>query len=226
MPASWMAATATSEGFMSFEEECSLKSMANSNGESALELLLTSTRIDEDISKHLASMIQRRLLPIVTSQKDLTNVTGGSEKEEEEYGSLNIPFSFQTPLQVIVRPWIHIPRYSELRGFIHNSKLTALSQYYTSEYFPELLENQKEIALKAQEFVEYELGPNMPMPHAVVDLCWIPSSSSNASMFKVIELNPFGRSSGSALFHWIEDKDVLFGLRPFEVRMSDEKGHS
>ena len=38
----------------------------------------------------------------------------------------------------------------------------------------------------------------------------------------VIELNPFGECSGSALFDWKEDHDVLFGDAPFEIRVVEE----
>eukprot|EP00466_Bigelowiella_natans_P010372 jgi/Bigna1/70557/fgenesh1_pg.12_\ len=126
------------------------------------------------------------------------------------------PFSIMN-LHLITRPWVEIPRSSELRGFIHDRKLTALSQYYTVDHhYPEIWKDRHEIAKKACEYVKLTLGPKMPMKDAVVDFVWLPKERQ----LYIIELNPFGKLAGSALFHWTEDWAVLTGEKPFEFKLN------
>eukprot|EP00658_Telonema_sp_P-2_P061599 TRINITY_DN5028_c0_g1_i13.p1 TRINITY_DN5028_c0_g1~~TRINITY_DN5028_c0_g1_i13.p1 ORF type:complete len:204 (-),score=47.82 TRINITY_DN5028_c0_g1_i13:3-614(-) len=108
-------------------------------------------------------------------------------------------------VSIIGRPWVDISPWQELRGFIKDRQLTALSQYYTAQHFHELWDRKQLIGDMAQEFVEASLGPCMPMEDAVVDLMYDPQSDQ----LLAIELNPFGRCSGSALFSWAEDREIL-----------------
>ena len=74
--------------------------------------------------------------------------------------------------------------------------------------------------------MQEELGPAMPMTHAVVDLAWEPAAAARGEAaedalvrFRVIELNPWGSCSGGALFSWADDRAVLHGDAPFECRI-------
>lgn len=153
---------------------------------------------------------------------DLLCSSGRIEQDLDKYVRQRelLPFPISS-LQVITRPWVEIPRWAELRGFVVERKLTALSQYYTSEHFPELWAQREVVVEQARDFVERAMGPAMPISHAVVDLVWRPPRG-----FVVIELNPFGSASGAALFSWTDDRAVLLGEAPFECRISDARALS
>jgi hypothetical protein len=167
--------------------------MRNSTGWEALDLLCGSQRITDDLARPH------------TMDADVLSVLHG---EGARLGG---------PLHIIARPWLDIPRWTELRGFVLGRSLTALSQYFTAEHYPELWADRHAIAARVVEFVKARLGPAMPMENAVVDLVWSPETSD----ITVIELNPFGRCSGGALFNWFDDRDVLFGDAAFEFRLRE-----
>ncbi len=97
----------------------------------------------------------------------------------------------------------------EFRVFICNNKVTAISQQYIymknkilSEEFAD------KIGQIIQEFVYYSIIPNIGhICDYTIDLAIVDSK------IYFIELNCFGAeyAAGSALFHWIIDKDVLYG---------------
>jgi hypothetical protein len=43
------------------------------------------------------------------------------------------------------------------------------------------------------------------------------------SALKVIEMNRFNETTGGGLFDWDNDRDVLFGRKPFESRVSSPR---
>ena len=57
----------------------------------------------------------------------------------------------------------------EFRGFVHNKKLTALSQYFDSVYFPQVVSCSAQIVERIQQFFETTLKNLLPFDNAVVD---------------------------------------------------------
>ena len=97
---------------------------------------------------------------------------------------------------------------NEFRVFVCESKVTAISQYsmYTNFELDKIFDLER-------------LGEN------IVNFCYLVLSKINLTSvvidvivndnkIELVELNPFGTeySSGSALFHWIRDHDILYGL--------------
>ena len=123
-------------------------------------------------------------------------------------------------IKVVVRQFMDdLDIADEFRGFVHNGKLTALSQYQTECYFPNLVAHSGEIAATIQRFFNDELLPKLPdwaREGAVIDFAVI-----GHKVF-VVELNPFTTCSGACLFDWEKDHDVLFGTREFEIRVVKE----
>jgi hypothetical protein len=54
----------------------------------------------------------------------------------------------------VLRQWITIPPQFELRAFVFDRKLTALSQYYDNAYFYELIANKERILEVVQQCFE------------------------------------------------------------------------
>jgi hypothetical protein len=100
----------------------------------------------------------------------------------------------------------------ELRAFVYNGRLTALSQYSASTTeLPACTDEQlHRIAERAEAMVAL-LAPSfesaMQTRHVVCDLVWKPEDG----VVRVVEFNPFGahNPTGSAFFHWIEDEAIL-----------------
>lgn len=110
----------------------------------------------------------------------------------------------------------------EFRVFIHNSKVTAFSQYVWSKYLGWTPETIQIVAPAILKYCNETIIPKMSLPNFVVDvIVVIPQFQGNVSLItkdtefhvELIEFNSFGfeLSSGSALFHWLKDKDILYG---------------
>jgi len=85
------------------------------------------------------------------------------------------------------RKWVEIPLQNEFRGFVHNNQFTALSQYFTQLYFPDLETNKLKIAEKILAFYE-TVKHKLPFRSYVIDfavssLLKIPLLSSPSPLF-------------------------------------------
>jgi D123 len=102
----------------------------------------------------------------------------------------------------------------EFRVFVHHGKVTAISQQHLYVRNKTLNDNMaKEIAHKIIAFTE---KLDVPVRSYVTDLALM----SDGDIY-FIELNPFGSEygSGSSLFHWLTDNDLLYGrLNHVEMR--------
>ncbi len=97
----------------------------------------------------------------------------------------------------------------EFRVFVHNRRVTGVSQQHCTRCF---CYTGKEL-----DTIESLIKPyDVPYESYVADV-WVDCDQNRAVL---IECNPFGAhsSSGSALFDWIKDNDVLHGKRPPEFR--------
>jgi hypothetical protein len=107
---------------------------------------------------------------------------------------------------IVLMPWNdQINSRNEMRLFIYNQKLTCVSpqQFWKNhEYTQEELETCQDL-FSQTEFDDL-------MYHSCVIDAWV---DFEAKTLNIIELNPFGISSGagSSLFHWIDDYDLLHG---------------
>ena len=105
------------------------------------------------------------------------------------------------------------------RKYIKNGKLTALSQYQTECYFPEIHKRKDKIAALVQKFVSETLVNKLPewaKEGSVADFAII------GEKVYVVELNPFATTSGACLFKWENDKAILYGDAPFEIRVVEK----
>lgn len=124
---------------------------------------------------------------------------------------------------VILREWEPgLRQDSEFRVFVHDGRVTAVSQYnpycrYDS--LTKIANSQAEIELKEaiNNFVKNVVA-RIGMRDFIIDLALI------GRTIKVIELNPFQTSTGGCMFSWRDDGEILAGNNPdiaFRVREKD-----
>lgn len=118
-------------------------------------------------------------------------------------------------------PWIEdINPNKEFRIFVYNDKITAISQQHLYDVNSWLNKMSREdiilIINKILEFFENKIKHLYKKEKYVMDLVLI--GKDNKPYF--IEPNPFGEQypSGSALFHWINDRDIIHGIRDLTLR--------
>ena len=137
-------------------------------------------------------------------------------------------------MKLVVREWKDIGIGSEYRAFVGpNGNMNALCQYYNFLYFPFVAENKMVIQEKIQRFYEDELKPifmqNEQLLPCVVDFVILGQTEDlEEAKVKVVELNIFHDydnnvkiSSGSEMFDWSKDKDILLN-GPFEFRVNEK----
>jgi len=118
-------------------------------------------------------------------------------------------------LHVIVREWIDIAPSQEYRGFVCGKKLNALSQYYDRCFFSELQGQEESICQRVQEFFTQEIVDRIQLDEYIIDFLITPDR------IWVVELNPFTIQTGSCLFDWVKDIEMLKN-GPFELRITTE----
>jgi len=153
--------------------------------------------------------------------------------------------TFGEPEQVVLRQWTDgFEIENEFRLFVCEGRLTAASQYDHYAYYPALHEAHESLQLELQQ-VSHDIQPfnvallllTPPPPsqwwqgvHSfvngergsyVMDVAWFPSSDgSTSSKFVLIELSPFFHCTGSALFNWQRDAQLLRD-GPYSLRLKN-----
>jgi hypothetical protein len=122
-------------------------------------------------------------------------------------------------LFLVVRKFFEIPLWSEVRCFVHARRLVAASQYFTDLFFPdELVHHPRTRAWpsRLRQFVEDRVMASLPVEY---DSCIVDVAVQDDEIL-LIELNPFSKLTGSGLFDWTVDEDILQGRRDeFELRL-------
>uniref|UniRef100_A0A6C0EAT9 ATP-grasp domain-containing protein n=1 Tax=viral metagenome TaxID=1070528 RepID=A0A6C0EAT9_9ZZZZ len=107
-------------------------------------------------------------------------------------------------LKLYIVPWVDI-KY-EFRVFVHNKKITAISPQHIKTCCYE-----DRMMLKIANIIvdNYETDIKDKFDF---DICYDIGITQDYKPY-FIEANPFGKkySSGSAIFHWIRDEDILYG---------------
>jgi len=119
-------------------------------------------------------------------------------------------------MTVIIRKWVDIPCQLEVRGFVTNRNLNALTQYYDNCFLEELVDRKNELEEKIFRCWE-EIKDLLPFENAIVDFCL--DENDNAIL---LEINPFDTFTGSGLFCYIQDWEVITGRAKFEFRVIED----
>ncbi len=120
-----------------------------------------------------------------------------------------------SPLQSLVHgrlllylfPWVELDKSREFRVFVHNGRVCAMSQQFLYQCF-DGLDDATTLVRFADAVIETCARMAAFLPSYVADVAVLADGSGY-----FIEANPFGAqySSGSALFHWVRDADILLG---------------
>ena len=129
----------------------------------------------------------------------------------------SVDFNISEKLYII--PWRYDWNEScEFRVFVHERKVTALSQYVWMKDCGWNIDNMKIVAPKIVDYCTNLVIPKIiHIDSFVIDVIIVAKTSIITSdtefQVELVELNSFGSNlaSGSALFHWINDNDILYG---------------
>jgi hypothetical protein len=203
------------ERLIAFSEEMT-KANAVHTGREALTILLDSWRVAEDLMYALGLEFSTEDQRLVNSHSVTTNPTDS----RQETPQIQKEFS----ISLVIRGWNPaILPHTEFRGFVWNSSLNCLGQYYHSLYYPQLLPLKEQIANDCLQFFNNRLKNSLPVPNAMLDLVWLGPGN-----ILLIEINPLMEGLGSfkgstGLFDYYQDSDLLQGKLPFEIRIREEE---
>jgi len=191
-----------------------------------------STRSPKDgVSSAFLNTEEFKLLPVSERLKkklELLSVTSASEvlalitRSQRIFSDISFYYQYRVPnassakICLILRDFIpNLPVDHEFRCFVHKRKLTAISQYQCYCTFPAMQDVDHVIRCR-DAIIQFhaEIDAHMPMADYVLDVIVFPDTFE----CQVIELNPFGAamSSGSALFNWIKDYELMYGSLSLE----------
>ena len=148
----------------------------------------------------------------------------------------------QRPPCIVVRPWVSLLGWSEVRVFVYQGKITAVSEYNprTSEETKNGNDTADSLRCLEKDILDFVLRQIIPAManHAadgmetggtdaegdptsfIADVGLVsPGTGPNDAQWKLIEINPWGKACGGCLFSWVVDADILFGRAPFEFRV-------
>jgi hypothetical protein len=140
------------------------------------------------------------------------------------YEDLSVVRSFPPEhfeISLVLREWddrVPANQLLEFRGFVHNAKLNAVTQYAYDIRCQYVVDHKDEIARRLLEFFE-SIKAQIPHESYVIDFIVFDD------VIRVIELNPFSSGSGAALFSWTEDLQRFLN-GPFELRIQEQELHS
>lgn len=110
---------------------------------------------------------------------------------------------------VVVRKWVDIEPMMEFRCFVVNGRVTAISQYYSTIFFPELASKKDHLAAAIIDKLERQVYPRLRSSHGgdpplIIDFCF-----TRTNDLLVVEVNPWGESTHACLFDWRTDAKLL-----------------
>ena len=181
------------------EEVAETESMKVRNGKEAIELLMISQRVEDDLENML--------------EWDGSLCTGEGR--------------LKAPMSLIIREWRQIPKWGEFRGFVCKGKLNAVTQYFCDSTFPYLIKKKKEIEKMILDFFESSVKHRLDLLkiyHAVIDFGITLNENNELRNILLLELNSFGIRSGAGLFAWDKEDDLNIMLNgPFTFRMVENE---
>lgn len=105
-------------------------------------------------------------------------------------------------------PWLETLSGSyEFRVFVHNKRITAISQQLLYKAYDHMKENASRIVQKVLEYFEEVIKERIDQDSYTYDFALL---SGEIPYF--IEVNCFGKeyAAGSSLFHWLLDESILY----------------
>lgn len=117
-----------------------------------------------------------------------------------------------TEMIIYLIPWKEVNYEKEFRVFVHNNIITGISiqhLYSINNFFNSLTDNEiKDLMQNLVNYFKNNIKDKLlEFNSYVMDLALLDNDN-----YYFIEINPFGKeySSGSALFEWLNDYDILY----------------
>eukprot|EP01112_Ceratiomyxa_fruticulosa_P014394 TRINITY_DN4118_c0_g1_i2.p1 TRINITY_DN4118_c0_g1~~TRINITY_DN4118_c0_g1_i2.p1 ORF type:complete len:364 (+),score=76.04 TRINITY_DN4118_c0_g1_i2:384-1475(+) len=130
--------------------------------------------------------------------------------------------------QVVVRKFYEINPAFEFRAFVSKNHLTALSQYESGLYYPELVEKKELVENQIVHFWNSTVKDRLQLESYVIDFyVHFDHAHPNGKVY-IVELNPFHAHTSACLFSWKHDRETILN-GPFQMRINEhpptEKGY-
>ena len=160
-------------------QEAVINSLNVKTGEEAVQLLVSSTRVGEDLQYAL-------------------------EPGEEEVPIDTLRFSERCSL--VLREWVDIPLWAEFRGFVWGKKLTSIGQYNHPVVFPQLPPLVPTILSDLEKFYE-SIKSQIPVDRYIIDFAWTPAQVYLVEINPFDGEIVFPASTG--LWNWERDREQM-----------------
>jgi len=186
--------------------DAATRSTSVSNVDQAMELLLDSDRVYEDLEYAL---------------RGPPDAGAGSEKSATDYAR-------KWNMAVVARAWD--PRLrpeTEFRGICWDGKLTCLCQYFHPLYFPQIV--QEKASIQADILAKFEHPDIRAALARLGGHCIIDFARLGPGDVMIVELNPFDGvclgtfPASTGLFIWDDpaDQEIMRGAKPFQFRLRE-----
>eukprot|EP01006_Ploeotia_vitrea_P011353 TRINITY_DN30175_c0_g1_i1.p1 TRINITY_DN30175_c0_g1~~TRINITY_DN30175_c0_g1_i1.p1 ORF type:complete len:343 (-),score=53.41 TRINITY_DN30175_c0_g1_i1:73-1101(-) len=116
----------------------------------------------------------------------------------------------EVPVNIAIRRWEQIHLWSEVRGFVYQGRLTALSQYVDRISFPEMVAGKDELQAKIEDLFNNVKGDLATLKDTMESYI-IDFALTHAGQVIVLELNPWSETTDACLFSWVKDQKLLWG---------------
>jgi len=181
--------------------------------------------VDPEVSlkNHIASLVllsNIEILKVSNAQTALDLLLHSNRIYEDMHESIEISKKYQE--SIVIRKWVPINPLLEIRGFIYENQLTALSQYAHLVYVPILFLKKEEIKMRVREFWERECRDRLSEKFRsyIIDFCVQVNEENDIVNIIVIEINPFHVTTDACKFTWKNDENILKN-GPFEFRVTE-----
>jgi PTH2 family peptidyl-tRNA hydrolase len=145
--------------------------------------------------------------------KDIVSAMIGSERigsDCDAFLKWKVKPEKKRPLYLVLQPWLSFPAKHEFRCWVFAGEVKAINPVAYTIHIPSLEDEsvRNDISDAAEEIVA-TTHALLPWPHYILDIIY-DEATGRAS---ICEYNPWGphSSTGSQLFSWEMDRDILFG---------------
>lgn len=149
---------------------------------------------------------------IITARAGHSPLEENSPHSEDALHSEDRTTAKSATIKLYLLPWVEI--FQEFRVFVYKGRITAISQqnlYRENNYLKNRGDPEKIITGWCDLICDYfskTVKDKIHINSYCIDFAILQDGSPY-----FIEINPFGKeyASGSALFHWLHDEDILYG---------------
>ena len=160
-----------------------------------------------------------KLLALYGASTEVMGCRNGSEAMDLLVASDRVQDDLVTMkgLNVCIRRFCRFRPELEVRGFVWDGKLTALTQYNQFVVSKRLQSSFSAVQKACISCFETSIRPKIDLQRYSIDFVVLDSGEA-----LVVEINPLAEFTGMGLFQWDEsiDQQCIMGITPFEFRIA------